>query len=436
MSFYYEGMRRMDWGFGNPNHAAAFIGMLMMLSLALAFLRNRGGFWMGLVIFAALGVCLVLTFSRGGLVAASLGSAALLVFAPRPWRISRVCAVLVVAGILGACAITATATQRYASAWQGDPSVANRLDLWKHVPRMILDAPGGWGLGRSQIAYMQWYQGVDRDERFLNLVSLHGTLLAELNWPLRVCYLALIILGFVLTFPRKSCPLLTIPFSMWTVFCVAGIFTHFGRSWPVHLLALLALLTAGFLRWRHRTWPPAFAWASGFGLALVAAAALAVGGRFEDSVVRHGERNLVMIGRGEGKPSVWMVGSTKILGSGYGKTLRRRIAGDSRFPTFGFVLRAADLPAEAERVIFCGDLDADSAAALQRRKLKSLLLLNPTALPGQFPDVPSVSAVFGEFAHSNAFPLWRQAGKATIIPGVGDYLPDWPQLLTGNPPKQ
>ena len=70
--FFYQGIKRLDWGFGNPNITAGLIATLLMAVWGLAFI-HRWGFWPALLGFTTLGVCLIQTVSRGGLVAAILG---------------------------------------------------------------------------------------------------------------------------------------------------------------------------------------------------------------------------------------------------------------------------------------------------------------------------------------------------------------------------
>jgi hypothetical protein len=65
---FFNGTWRMDWGFGNPNKTAAFIAILMIAVWILAYI-HKWGFWIALVAFTGLGICLIHTMSRGGLVA-------------------------------------------------------------------------------------------------------------------------------------------------------------------------------------------------------------------------------------------------------------------------------------------------------------------------------------------------------------------------------
>lgn len=427
MSFFYEGIRRMDWGFGNPNHAAALIATLMISVWAFAFWK-KWGFWLALACFFGLGACLLQTFSRGGLVAAIAGCFVVAFFSSKPWPRAKLVAILLAATILGVYASLLTATDRYASSWQGDPSVLNRLDLWKNVPRMIVDAPQGWGLGQSQHAYGQWYQGVDREERFLNLVSLHFTLLAELGWPLRVAYLLFWCLGAVLTLPGKHHRELAVPFAIWITFFVAGLFSHFGRSWLVYLPPLAALGYACYIRWRGQFWPRPFAFASCGIATLLAVLMVIVAGSAKSSPAIESAANRVVVGNSE--PLGWVLVSPTVLGSRYGRILRRNWTNRSDYPALGFVTRMADIPPGAS-VILCGAVDDASLKTLGDKQPKRILLLNTNLFPGQFKTATSApaEAIFGEFAHSEALAVWRQSQDTSILPGVGDYLPEWPALL-------
>jgi len=81
---HFQGFWRMDWGLGNPNKTAALTATLMVGVWALAYVR-KWGFWPALVFFTSLGICLIHTFSRGGLIAAAAGLVVLVWLAPRPW---------------------------------------------------------------------------------------------------------------------------------------------------------------------------------------------------------------------------------------------------------------------------------------------------------------------------------------------------------------
>ena len=58
MQYYFDGVWRMDWGFGNPNKTGTFIATLMIAVWSLDSLR-KSGFWLALFLNGGLGFCLL-----------------------------------------------------------------------------------------------------------------------------------------------------------------------------------------------------------------------------------------------------------------------------------------------------------------------------------------------------------------------------------------
>ncbi|MFA6175303.1 MAG: O-antigen ligase family protein [Phycisphaerae bacterium] len=419
MSFYYGDALRLDWGFGNPNRTAALIACLMIACWGLSLFK-RWGFWVALGLFSVLGVCLVQTFSRGGLVGLLAGGTALLFFADRPWPKARVLSLIVAVALLSCYAVFVSASERYASSWQGDPSVTNRLELWKSVPKMIVDAPDGWGLGQSQEAYIQWYQSPEREERFLNLVSLHFTLLAELNWPLRVAYLLLWVGGFLLTWPGKGLRMLAVPFGIWTTTFVAGIFTHFSTSWPAYFPAILTLLVATGVRVAKSQWPSQRILLGSLASVFVALGLVYCVGRSSPSIQI--ARNGIIVG--EGQPAAWICVDRAVVGNSYGKALRKHMASTRDCPSIGIATDLGKIPHQST-VVVCGK----ASSALREIAPRRLILLNSSLAPQDLETIPLAEkyVIFGEFSQSPARQAWK--GDAQIISGLGDFLPSWPGLV-------
>lgn len=421
MSFYYGEMLRLDWGFGNPNRTAALIASLMIACWAFSLLK-RGGFWVALGLFSLLGICLVQTFSRGGLLGLVAGSVTLFIFADRPWPKVRVISVGLAIALLACYAFFLSATARYASSWQGDPSVTNRLELWRHVPSMIVDAPQGWGLGHSQDAYAQWYQAPEREERFLNLVSLHFTLLAELNWPGRIAYLLFLALGFVLTWPARELRCLAVPFGVWTTIFVAGIFSHFSTSWLLYVPAVVALLVAVAVRIARQEWPSQTQIFGAFASVLVAVGAIFFAARMSDSPSIQITPGGIIVG--DGQPSAWIVLNRSVLGNSYGKALRKFLFVSGHTPALGLTTDLNKVP-HGSTVVLCGEIS--DLSALQSLSPRKLILLNTNLSPSQFTSGTEAQAVFGEFSRSPSRQSWKQ--DAQIVSGAGDFLPSWPEIV-------
>jgi len=419
MSFYYGEMHRLDWGFGNPNRTAALIAALMVACWGISLFKRRG-FWVALGIFSILGAFLVQTFSRGGLLGVLAGGAVLVFFADLPWPRARVISVLLAVALLSCYAVFLSATARYASSWQGDPSVTNRLEVWRNVPKMIVDAPQGWGLGHSQEAYMQWYQASEREERFLNLVSLHFTLLAELNWPMRVAYLLLLAFGFLFTWPGPGLRALAVPFGIWTAAVVAGIFTHFSTSWLLYFPPMAALVVAIALRASKHQWPSRRGVLGALASVFIGVGAVCLLARMSSSPAIQVVPGGIIVG--EGQPAAWVFVNRAILGDSFGKTLRKFMAATASCPSLGVTGDPGKIPPHST-VVVCGALPDLSVLQSPRK----LILLNSNLSPMQLAAIPEKTAVFGEFSHSPARQPWQQ--DAQIVPGAGDFLPAWPEIV-------
>ena len=169
--YHYQTIWRMDWGLNNPNKTAALIALLMLAIWLLPLVR-RWLFWVALPTFTALGICLMHTLSRGGILAAAAGFAVLLTHLRhlRPWPRGKTLAVAGAVMVMLVGAVFLQASSRFAQSYQ-DRSVTNRLAIWKQAPRMMVDAPWGWGIGNSGTAYMSWYQPLKNTEQYRTLVK-------------------------------------------------------------------------------------------------------------------------------------------------------------------------------------------------------------------------------------------------------------------------
>jgi hypothetical protein len=147
------------------------------------------GFALAVLLSTGLGICLVHTFSRGGLVAAGAGLAVAAWFAPRPWPKARLAVGISSAAVVLSALFFLNAHNRVKQGLAAeDRSISNRLLIWKAAPQMMHDAPGGWGAGNAVTAYMEWYQPLERTEKYRTLVNSHIRWLVEFSWPQRVGY--------------------------------------------------------------------------------------------------------------------------------------------------------------------------------------------------------------------------------------------------------
>jgi hypothetical protein len=428
---YFQGVWRMDWGLGNTNKTAVLISTLMIGIWALAYFR-KWGFWPALIFFVGLGICLVHTVSRGGLLAACSGFAVVLWYLPRPWAVPRVCAVLVGIVIIISSSVYLKTYARYGEGIaQEDPSINNRIALWRISPRMMVDAPTGWGIGNSGKAYMQWYQPINRHEKYRTLVDSHLTWLVELGWPLRFVYVMSWCSILALTFPIRETPWTAIPFGIWIAFFIGSFFSSVAESVWLWVIPIGCLLIALVNRWYLGRWLRPATWLILMGLSALSMFALLVTGfNSADSKLQASEQQVIF---GKGNPKAWILVDPRVIGSDFGRTLRQN---PPPYPVG--LITSTRLPKylEGDTLIICGALNKEELEELNSiaGRFSKILFVNPTFYPQELKiNSPlQVSAVFGEFSQSSSINEWKlRLGKqVSILPGIADFIPKWSLILS------
>jgi len=424
----------MDWGLGNPNKTAALIAILMVAVWSLAYVR-QWMFWVSLTLFSALGVCLVHTFSRGGMVAAFCGLVPLIVCLRRPWPVKRIVGVVAAVWVIIGASIYLQAHERYGQGVvQEDRSISNRFDLWKTAPTMMVDAPGGWGFGQSGKAYTDWYQPTDRNESYRTLVNSHLTWLVEFGWIGRFFYIFGWLAVFLLCLPTSGNRWLAVPLGIWIALFTGAWFSSVAESIWLWIVPALALAWVVVWRIRHRAWPeakwlllPPFA----------AAASLLCLFLFAPHSMVTQKGNALVIGKGV--PSTWVVVDRAVLGKSFPRPLRENFAKNPQL-SCGIVESITDLPENlaSSTLIFSGKLKSKKTEEIEGKlkSVKSLTLVNPAFFPAEFP-IPKgtqVRVAIGEFAQSSSTSDWSSIAKVDPLVGIGDFVPNWPSILLPNQP--
>lgn len=432
MDAYFQGVWRMDWGFGNPNKTAALIAMLMVAVWGLAWFR-RWGFWAALALFTALGVGLIRTMSRGGVLALCAGLTVLVWNLPRPWSRRRVGAVILAVWVMVGAAVFWEAHARFGQGFvETDRSIANRIELWKVAPRMMRDAPGGWGWGNAGRAYMQWYQPADRVEEYRTLVNSHLTWLVELGWPLRFIVLLGDLTVLVLCWPRFGAWASAIPLGVWVAFGVAAAFSSIAESpwlWATPGLALAFALGG---RIRDRRWPRARTWVLAGGCAAFGIGVLCLWGGSASEVRLRGRQVLL----GNATPSAWIVADPKVMGRTYGKALRTARS-DGKGVAIGIVEAVDDVgDVDGKLLVIGGQRSGREVAWLKAAAEKAgrILLLNPSFGPAEIGAEEGalrgrIEVIFGEFSAALFAGAWEAVAPVRRVEGAGDFLPSWADFV-------
>jgi len=303
--FFYGETLRWSFGFENPNKAAVIFACLLPLcwwAWAAAWGIRRG--WVripSLVVaagaFLAAGTCLVMTFSRGGLVAGLVALGYVWVLAlwrrwqensaelRRFWDVGRpsrlpVCSgnsrrdarstllnIVASGAVAEASADGATPSRRKVrlkcwlsvllvvalvclAAWSGlagrsldglgeDASVTHRFDLWRAGLQMAYENPAGFGSGRSGREFMQWYQATDRTEGYRTMVSSYLTFLVEQGrWMFALAAFGVLAFWFS-TVPapgRKTAEIAAALRASILAFLVAGLFSTTMEDWCLWII--------------------------------------------------------------------------------------------------------------------------------------------------------------------------------------------------------
>lgn len=252
VEYFYGETLRWSFGFENPNKAAVIFACAVPLLWCLWQLSwKMGNRWLriaGLLVTAGglMGAwyCLIMTFSRGGLVAAAaalLYLIGLAVFRGRkretPWRKrSDVWLSVLLLAVLAGGAMWNGLGARTTEALGKDASVGNRVELWHGALQMAAENVHGFGTGKSGEQYMQWYQPLERQEGYRTMVNSYLTFLVEQGW----LWSGAVLLGFVLfwvwTRPRSGEAVTVALRASILAFLVAGIFSTTMEDWRLCLI--------------------------------------------------------------------------------------------------------------------------------------------------------------------------------------------------------
>ena len=425
-----NGIPRWDFSLGCPNKAGALAACVLVLLLGLMLKsKSKVSAWTLCILSCAGGFALVHTFSRGGIAAFLTGAAVLLAASFRSGRLKeRALHLCVVSAFIVSAVFHLGFASRIAQGVPGrDASVDNRLVIWKTVPRMIADAPDGWGAGQAGNAYMNWYQPPGMNERYRTLVSSPLTFLAETGNAGRLCalFLAFALAGVLLAhLAAKKDPL---PLAVWTAFSVASVFSTVAEEKFLWLVPLLTLLPV-----RHA---PKRIFIFALAGAAVSAAAIHAAAHFtgrNDPPLKY-ERGKGRLTIGNGGCVKWLVHDDQTIGtveSGYGRALRAWYEKhEGKTGAAGIVFTPASLPANAERVILCGANAKTGILKSIPESVKEIRVLSP-ADPDSWLHLKNakVRIYCGELADNQPM---SEDDAVTFIPGDGDHLTEWPRLAFG-----
>lgn len=434
----WRGGSRLRLWFDNPNKAGLLFAELALAALALLFVRPVWCRILGAALSLAAFGGLVLTSSRGGLVAFLCGLAAMAatraksLFTARRLMLIALAAAVAVGGLFAA----GQGERMAKNLFKEGQRETSRLTVWKEVPRMMADAPGGWGYGRSARAYIDWYQ--PRSECLLkDLISGHLTFLVESGWTMRFVYVFLWLAVGIAALWEAFRGVSPVPAALVSAFAAAACFNPVIAVPELWAIPIAAVLWLGIVRFREiasrRTLVSAGLAA---GLAGVMLGTVYAWGSLSPAKVSVRKSGNAVCLNGT-KPTVWLVDDDYALHGGFwwhaGHDLREVISKKDPPVAIGYVRSVSDLPSEVEKLVLVGEAGRDFLACEKRPLAKQVVFLSPpfpwSSVPKELRAVGKVKMVVGEHAARRAMGGETTPPWGVLVRGAEIYLPNWAEFV-------
>lgn len=444
---------RLCWPFMNPNENGLLYGLLAMLFLALTVFSGRT--WQRVVcagLLGLFGLLLVWTVSRGTWLAFAAGVA--VAFALSARRVFTRANLVVFGSLIGAfLLVSATAyvaigpkvvnkrvTKMVMRGFRGKSSWSNqiRYDMWRTAPRMMLDAPDGWGKYNIGKAFIDWYEDVDVLTVPGSLMNDHLTRMVRYGSWGRYLYVyawAVVLLGLGWWgYRRKN----GFPCGGWLLLGVAAWFSPLLGNllqWIVPVL-LLVPVAADMRRFRAKPLLMILALALlpvGLSIWLVHHAAAKVEVGVPVRVTPEGALTV----RGP-RPRSWVVDDGATLGGVFTcKEIRSIYLRYADAPSVGYAPTLDNLPKEGVVRLVLGGMAGDAwlrrisqDEAARRTLPREVIFLSPPFPPSAVPQpllaATKVKYVTGEF-NARYFPdeFRTPPGWVEVIPSMELYIANW-----------
>lgn len=396
VEYFYGDTMRWSFGFENPNKSAVIFACAVPMLWCLCQLSWRiENKWLkisALLVTSGglLGAwwCLIMTFSRGGLVAAAAALFYLMgraIFrgrkseAPRRKR-AEVCLSIILVTVLAGGTVWNGLGARSTRALGKDASVGNRMELWNGALQMAAENVHGFGSGKSGEQYMKWYQPIQRHEGYRTMVNSYLTFLVEQGWLWSGAVLAGFSLFWVWTKPRIGESVTVALRASILSFLIAGIFSTTMEDWRLWIIPVACAVVLGISAAVHgKRIGKHHLLATGGGVLTVCAAlfALAILKSTKDPLKREfgGDGGgLTVTALAPGSPKARSIGcivDETVLGDQYAKLLRELALGAEVKILLG------DRVNEADRILFTGE----SVHSQDRHPQKPLLAIGPGESP-------------------------------------------------------
>ena len=437
---------RLRWPYPNPNENGCLYAACALLACSLFFLRHWAFKAAGGTLFLASTFALVMTASRGSFLAFGAGLLPIIAFRFRQlvrskavWILASIVCVAAAGWFLTHDAKLLTRGFKGASSWSNEV----RLEMWRAVPQMAVEAPGGWNFAHVGRAYMDWYQPLEMVSMPGSLMNEHLTRIAGKGWVGRFAYVFAWLAGLGLLFLAALRTRNAVALGVWVMFAVAGWFNPvFSRDslWAVPWIAIAVCLCDRPWRGLLVRW-----------VVFVAVGAALLAGGVLGGIVWAGSgapaRGYPVLASGNRvyvkgvDPRIWIVDDGKALGGVLAcKEIRGHYAYAPDTPAVGYVRRVEDIPENVHRLVLAGQSGDDwmrkvsSDPELRRHLPAEVMFISPpfppSALPAGLFQACKVTLVVGEFAARYEPEYDNPPEWVRIIPEMELYLPGWMALVT------
>lgn len=443
---------RFKMWFRNPNAAGGLLACLALVGVALFLGAGKVRIVLGALVSVAALVGLVLTASRGGLVAFAAGFAVLIALSflrrairPAGRRIIVLLAVFALAvGTVFAFQGTRLLTRSLAGGAADRGKGSDRISIVSASLRMMADAPGGWGVRNAGPAYSNWYQPMGGNTWQVTLVSDQLTHLVGYGWLGRGLWIFgwLAVIALFWTFARRGFALGGV--AVWLALAVAASFNLMLSEFALWILPLLygGWFVFRMVRGEFRAWR---AYVKALAVAAAASAvllgilfAVCTGVSPVEPRIHYADGAVTV---GAGKPEVCVVDDGEVLGGLYAENLlRRHYIGHPRAPAAVYCRSLARVPAGCRRLVLAGRQAKNYLTLLEcgmAPSARELAFVSPPFAPKDLPQAllanANVGVLLGEFAarYVDVYGEGPHPNWVTLVKGAELYIPDWPDYVIG-----
>lgn len=419
---------RLDWfgyGVSSANRTAAFIACAIVASWIFVGVFKRAGYWLSLFASLILFYFLLLTQSRGALVALVFSMAFFFAFSRVRYgraRIISFCA----AGLLACAAFfNSNVSDRVYNMASLKSSSANcRAEIYLSGIKMLSDAPSG--LKNSPVeTYMRWYQNTDDGNFYLSMINSHLEFMCKHGFFAAAFYVFLWCFVLTALFPHDKNPISAAAFAAWMCYGICASFSNVMNYWVLWIIPFF-MLVAGMSANYRNIFTKRFTFVfliSGFAvLAFVYLVSLsaAMGGGLD--FIKNGD---VYCGNKSNVKYALYAPSEQVLGVHFGGELLKFC---KEKDVGAFVSDRVKNIGELECALFCGDIGFEQ---VESAKAKRKVLLNPKVSDGFDKMQSNVYVYLGAFSDWRNRREWERIAscngnvKVKILDGVSDFIPNW-----------